>query len=222
MPLPPMLMAVLAIITQGAALWLAYKAGQKSSSGLASQDELTGLRNRRALYRLLKAHRRGHWVLLMLDLNGFKPVNDEHGHEAGDELLKVIAQRLRAAVLRGSVYRLGGDEFVIVMGPFATLDAAEQAVFEWTTEISEAVAEPISLEDNAVVQVTASLGIAVGGLSRVLLRHADVAMYQAKELVKAGGPLPAVVLFRPGMTVPEKVTPEEQPGRRRDRRLRKR
>ncbi len=83
----------------------------------ASTDALTGIGNRRALYERLERElgQRSRVGLVLLDLDGFKPVNDAHGHATGDRLLAAVAARLREAALgRAAVYRLGGDEFAIV------------------------------------------------------------------------------------------------------------
>ncbi|MGI8330939.1 GGDEF domain-containing protein [Actinomadura scrupuli] len=213
-------MIALIIITEGAALWLAFRLGQNSKSGKASLDDLTGLPNRRALEKRLKREKSGHWVLLLLDLNEFKPVNDQHGHGTGDELLKVVAGRLRAVGSDCPVYRLGGDEFVTIAGPYSTSEEAEHAGLELARDIAQAIAEPITLGGGIVAEVTASIGIAEGVRSYARLGDADAAMYLAKELYQGGNPPSAGILFRPGMI--KKITPVEPTDRRRFRHARRR
>jgi diguanylate cyclase (GGDEF)-like protein len=146
----------------------------------ALHDALTGLPNRMHLdvelsRRVAAEPERTH--VLLLDLDGFKPVNDEHGHAGGDELLRVVGRRLVACVgARGFVARLGGDEFVVVVqGLAADADSA-------AAEIVTAVARPVHLPA-ATVTVGTSVGVAHGTPNAevgVLLKEADVAMYVAK------------------------------------------
>lgn len=158
----------------------------------ALHDELTGLANRTLfLERLDRAvvqarrHREFAFALLYLDLDGFKPVNDDYGHAAGDTVLKAIAERL----LEGrretdTVARLGGDEFVILL---PGLDRAEIAT-ALAARMAERLADPIPAGD-VTVRVGASIGIrlARGGQldAAALLRDADAAMYSAKQ--RGGG-----------------------------------
>lgn len=155
----------------------------------ANHDVLTGLPNRLNVLAQLDA-----WIhrfdvatetiaLLFLDLDGFKAANDQLGHEAGDEVLRVVAQRLKAITPRsGIVARLGGDEFVVlVAGP-----PAAGAPTQLGAAICDRVREPIAVA-NGVAQIRASVGISVfePGISRdVLVDRADKSMYEAK---RAGG-----------------------------------
>ena len=154
----------------------------------ATHDPLTGLPNRRLLVERLSgalrrlARRPGTMIaLLFLDLDGFKRVNDKIGHDAGDELLKVVADRLVDAVREDdAVARFGGDEFVIVLeGVADRQDAATVAA-----KIIRAVGAPAELT-NGKVTVGISVGIATCVNHRydpdVLLRDADLAMYRAKK-----------------------------------------
>lgn len=163
------------------------KAHEEELDNIAHHDPLTGLPNRRLLQDRLgqvyaQAERgRQRLGLALLDLDGFKPINDRLGHEAGDAVLRKVADRLGHCVRSGdTVARLGGDEFVLVL---VNLDAADEAgqVLE---RVLRSVAQPIMLGDE-VVQVSASVGLAVFPDDPVdvdtLLRHADAAMYQAKE-----------------------------------------
>jgi diguanylate cyclase (GGDEF)-like protein/PAS domain S-box-containing protein len=153
----------------------------------AFHDSLTGLANR-ALFsdRVEHAIQRGARDsstagVLLLDLDGFKTVNDSLGHTAGDELLVAVAQRLRA-VLRPSdtAARLGGDEFAVLL---EDLTGGEEAC-EVAERVLEAVDRPFALAGTEVV-IHASVGIAVvghlGADPEALLRNADAAMYSAKN-----------------------------------------
>ncbi|OYX29543.1 MAG: response regulator receiver protein [Hydrogenophilales bacterium 32-62-9] len=155
---------------------------------LATRDPLTGLPNRAALMdRLqhgLKSAKRDQTQLgvLFLDLDRFKWTNDTLGHDVGDALLQVIAERL-TALLRESdtVARLGGDEFAILLPALHHADEAVQVA----QKIINAIAQPMNLKGHSV-QVGCSAGVAVyplqGETEDTLLRHADLSMYHAKEL----------------------------------------
>jgi diguanylate cyclase (GGDEF)-like protein len=152
----------------------------------ASIDPLTGLANRREIdaegERLLEqAATTGQRVaLLMMDLDGFKPINDSFGHDVGDEVLVEVAERTRAEVGdAGAVARMGGDEFVVVMpvgGPAEALALADR--------IHRAVALPM-VAGGAELRVSSSVGVAVhpghGRTLAELTRAADAAMYGAKR-----------------------------------------
>jgi len=153
----------------------------------ATHDPLTGLPNR-ALIRdrlgnaLHRSRRSGLSVaLLFVDLDGFKLINDSHGHEAGDEVLKAVAARLIEQVRPGdTVARLAGDEFVVLCEQIE--QPATMSVL--ATRINDALRQPV---DHGAVSlfVTASIGVAIGNGSTHaaddLLRHADTAMYAVKE-----------------------------------------
>ena len=157
---------------------------------LALHDALTGLPNRKLLYDRLevaisRAKRNRHMLALMfLDLDGFKAVNDGHGHAVGDELLTILANRLVAS-LRSSdtVARLGGDEFTILISDVGSEEAATETARKVLLELKR----PVELAGTAVT-VTASLGIALypadGASPDELLRIADGAMYRAKSAGK--------------------------------------
>ena len=117
----------------------------------------------------------------MLDLDGFKAINDTHGHAAGDEALREVARRLRRCVReRDLVARLGGDEFVVVLTDLGGRSGAVQDSME---RIREALAEPIAF-DGAHLGLGAAIGVATfpadGGNAPDLLAHADRGMYAAK------------------------------------------
>jgi diguanylate cyclase (GGDEF)-like protein len=146
-------------------------------------DELTGLANRRLFCTLapslLSMGRPG--VVVVLDLNGFKPINDTLGHEVGDWVLQIVAQRLAACPGYDLVARLGGDEFTGVL----TSPDREAPTHWWrpaVTALAAAIAEPMPVAGR-IVSVTASIGVALAHDDAPigdLLRCADLAMYHAK------------------------------------------
>jgi diguanylate cyclase (GGDEF)-like protein/PAS domain S-box-containing protein len=153
----------------------------------ADTDPLTGLANRRALERTLEAAlsragaRQRSVGLLMLDLDGFKAINDQHGHAAGDEALREVARRLRRCVReRDLVARLGGDEFVLVL---TDLGGHSGAAEDSCGRVGAALGEPLRIGE-IVVNLRAAIGVATfpadGGNAADLLAHADRAMYVAK------------------------------------------
>jgi diguanylate cyclase (GGDEF)-like protein len=154
---------------------------------LAAHDPLTSLPNR--LLMLDRLHQavarsgrsRALLAVLFCDLDGFKAVNDEHGHEAGDRLLVEAARRLRQSVRPAdTVCRYGGDEFVVVCEELAD----DQAARDLAARILGALERPFPVAvDDGLVSVSSSIGIALsaGGTSpEQLLRTADAAMYRAK------------------------------------------
>ena len=155
----------------------------------ASHDPLTGLANRRALWARLEAlracpdRRRGTTAVLLLDLDDFKAVNDELGHDGGDELLRLVAARLLEAVRPGDlVARHGGDEFAILLD-----GGRDQTVaLGVARRIVSAFASPFRIA-GALLTVGVSIGMAVlgdGSDPDALMRQADQAMYTAKEAGK--------------------------------------
>jgi diguanylate cyclase (GGDEF)-like protein len=150
----------------------------------ARTDELTGLANRRALLEkaervLLTASARRPAALLLLDLDGFKEVNDSLGHTAGDRLLRQIGPRLLPALGPGEVLaRLGGDEFAVLL-PEASLDQAQVRA----ERLRELMLQPFPVEDIRL-HVGVSIGVATAPVPAAtvqeMLRCADVAMYTAK------------------------------------------
>ncbi|RGC69742.1 Cyclic di-GMP phosphodiesterase Gmr [Micromonospora sp. MW-13] len=151
---------------------------------LAYIDQLTGLPNRLMFTRRLRRALRDEApvAVLLLDLDGFKQVNDRFGHSAGDSLLTSIAGRMARAVADdGSIARLGGDEFAVL------LDGDRQVRPERVAERLLAALQPSAGEEEAGVHPSASIGIAEYGPQHAshtdLLRDADIAMYAAK----AGG-----------------------------------
>jgi diguanylate cyclase (GGDEF)-like protein/PAS domain S-box-containing protein len=158
----------------------------------ANHDQLTGLPNRAAFGRRLEEELRrrpdGHVLgLLFCDLNGFKLVNDEHGHAAGDSLLRLVAQRL-VSVVRTSdpVFRLGGDEFVILL-PMLPESEAERVV-ELMRQRLLKVFDPTFSVGPTAVAIGVAVGTAMcptdGTTADALVRHADLAMYAHKRATK--------------------------------------
>ncbi|GAA0227856.1 putative bifunctional diguanylate cyclase/phosphodiesterase [Cryptosporangium japonicum] len=147
----------------------------------AFHDPLTGLANRALFNERLDAALEGHPALLLVDLDGFKAVNDTRGHGVGDQLLVAVAGRLRGAVrATDTVARLGGDEFAVLL-PGAAAEADATAV---AAVILERVSAPVTVGEGAPVSVRASVGIALADASstaETLLRDADLALYGAKE-----------------------------------------
>lgn len=142
---------------------------------LARTDELTGLPNRRKLIGELELFTEKSGALLLLDLDGFKPINDSHGHEVGDIVLQQVAGRFRRALPSDALLaRLGGDEFgVIIAGSY-----------EHTMEVALALHATLSypfLIQGASINIGVSIGHITNDGSQDLLRRADLAMYQAKR-----------------------------------------
>ena len=184
---------------------------------LAYTDPLTGLSNRRRLEErveaaLWEARAGGHALaLLFCDLDGFKAVNDAHGHAVGDELLVVLARRLRQQVRRTDLLaRLGGDEFLIAIPGLEPADAAQHARRVADT-ITETLSRPVQLAGRQVA-VGASIGIGVhphdGSTFSELLHHGDQRMYAVKRTRRTtgtrphapGGPPPPPTATRPVQT----------------------
>ena len=163
------------------------KVAEDEIKHLAFYDPLTHLPNRRLLHdRLHQAviHAKRHpqqLALLFVDLDRFKPVNDEFGHKAGDELLQAVAHRLQACVRESdTVARIGGDEFVVLIPQIACADDAVGVA----EKIHAALKLSFTLAGGQVIQLSSSTGIALypehGHDEAELTAHADTAMYQAK------------------------------------------
>lgn len=154
---------------------------------VAQQDPLTGLPNRNLFIDRLgqamrQAARDSHQVvLLFLDLDNFKGINDTHGHATGDAVLKTVSQRLKASV-RGddSVGRYAGDEFTVLIGKLQRMQDAVRIV----AKIRQSLSQPVLVKNTEIIP-NASIGIAVypgdGIFADQLLRVADAAMYHAKQ-----------------------------------------
>ena len=163
------------------------KRAEERLTHLAQYDQLTGLVNRTLFRdRLIHAMARSKRLqqpmgLLLLDLDRFKSVNDTMGHDAGDQLLKAVADRLRECVREvDTVARMGGDEFTIILEALSH----EDDITTVAQRITKSLTEPFPLE-NQRVSIGVSIGITVYPLDDHeiddLLRHADAAMYRAKQ-----------------------------------------
>lgn len=154
----------------------------------ADHDGLTGLANRAHLHRELEvtlAQAKADntvFGVLFLDLDRFKVINDSMGHDVGDELLRIVAQRLRSSTRSTDVVaRLGGDEFVVICRGLLSVDSVEAT----TKQILKRFTEPVNLNGRQH-DVSVSVGVAVSGLDEErnpeeLVRDADAAMYKAKR-----------------------------------------
>jgi diguanylate cyclase (GGDEF)-like protein len=151
------------------------------------RDQLTGLYNRRYMEEslereLVRARRAGRTVAVILaDLDKFKSVNDTHGHDAGDELLKAVSHLFQAHLRAGDIVcRYGGEEFLFVL-PEASLSAARTRAEELRASVS---ALSVPFRGGTLDAVSVSLGVAVfpdqGGSMTMLLQAADRALYRAK------------------------------------------
>ena len=159
---------------------------QRQMRDLAHTDPLTGLANRRDFdtrldQEIAAAGPRSHFAIALLDLDGFKPINDRHGHAVGDLLLCEVAARLRRACGdHAMVARQGGDEFAILAPAGSPLLATSLA-----DHLLSALAAPYHV-GGVVVQVGASIGVATwpdhGSTARKLCEVADRALYAAKAV----------------------------------------
>ncbi|WP_346351966.1 EAL domain-containing protein [Oceanimonas sp. AH20CE76] len=179
-------------------LWLVIRENRRNRY-MAYHDMLTGLPNRINFYQMMnralaQAERKGTTLAVhMVDLNGFKAINDSLGHDVGDRVLKVVASRLRLALKgQGHVARLGGDEFVVIQ-PYTRREQAER----FAQAMLKALSADIRLPDGCL-SPRASIGSSLypeHGVSMAdLLSHADTAMYYAKH-----NPRLSFQLFEQGM-----------------------
>jgi diguanylate cyclase (GGDEF)-like protein/PAS domain S-box-containing protein len=179
---------LLQITTRIAAIAIERQHAEDRISFMAHHDMLTGLPNRslltdRLTQAMLQTERHNPWVsVVFVDLDNFKFVNDSLGHNAGDKVLKTVAQRMLDCVRStDAVVRLGGDEFIILL---TDLPANTDAISATLHQIKMAIAEPISINDQAF-HVTCSMGVATfphdGTEAETLIANADAAMYKAKD-----------------------------------------
>jgi diguanylate cyclase (GGDEF)-like protein/PAS domain S-box-containing protein len=168
---------------------------------MAQYDTLTDLPNRALFYDRLKQaihyarRNRRKLAVMFLDLDKFKPINDNHGHAVGDCVLQAVAQRLRACVrVADTVGRIGGDEFTILLHDVES----EAAALQVAEKIHQALNQPF-IVDGKYLEISSSTGVALfpehGGDELELARHADFAMYHAKASGRDN-----VKAFRPGMS----------------------
>jgi len=176
-----------------AAMFHAAKYGTDELFQQATRDSLTGLANRalffdRLRHSIAKAKREGrHLGVLMLDMDGLKPINDYYGHRAGDAAIREMARRIATDARQSdTVARLGGDEFALVLSTVEGRDGALLA----SRRIAERCERPFSFE-NRSLKLGASIGLAIypedGELPDSLIERADQAMYVAKRERKGAG-----------------------------------
>jgi diguanylate cyclase (GGDEF)-like protein len=161
---------------------------KRQNAWLSEHDHLTGLPNRarflRQLGELLAARQGGATVaVLFLDLDGFKPVNDRHGHAAGDHVLRCVAERLRGAIrVSDLVARLGGDEFVVALPLGDRRDTA--SVERVSASLRSVIAQPVE-HQGRLLRVSASIGMAIcpeqACTAEELVHAADQSMYASKR-----------------------------------------
>jgi diguanylate cyclase (GGDEF)-like protein len=172
--LPSLVNLLLAFIRMNTALGEAK--ALVNERNLARTDELTGLANRRRLLTEIENFSEVEGALLLLDLNQFKPVNDNYGHDVGDLLLREVARRFARVIPEGSILaRLGGDEFgVLIPGSL-----------EHTVESAHALRACLSYPCQ-IKGISISVGVSIGHVyndgSGNLLKRADDAMYRAKQM----------------------------------------
>ncbi|HEX7641255.1 MAG TPA: EAL domain-containing protein [Burkholderiaceae bacterium] len=163
------------------------KQAEDKAKELAIRDPLTGLLNRRSLIdhlehaRLLSQRQGRRFALLFLDLDKFKQINDTHGHEIGDKLLREVAMRLNGAIRESDIAaRLGGDEFVVLLEALGSFGD----IFNVANKVSRALGAEYRF-DGIELQSSASIGVAIfpqdGTSIQALMKHADLAMYHAKQ-----------------------------------------
>jgi len=159
---------------------------------LAQTDPLTKLPNRRSIFTELEkfiastVRHKFYGAALLLDLDGFKEINDEYGHAAGDEVLIVVAERLRSRVRVDEIVgRLGGDEFILLIN---NLDSQEQMARDKVMNIAEQLGSLISMPvayRDLQLKIGVSIGIRIFGVtetgSESIIKDADTAMYRAKQ-----------------------------------------
>lgn len=166
---------------------LGTQAGERHARHLAQHDSLTALPNRSLFHtRLADAlqtddHHAPALAVLFLDLDGFKPINDRHGHDTGDEMLRIVAQRLSRNIRAGDlVCRFGGDEFACLLAN----PMGREQLSQLAAKLFDAVSAPLKV-GALELTVRPSIGIAVcpddGHTAAMLLKRADTAMYDAKR-----------------------------------------
>jgi diguanylate cyclase (GGDEF)-like protein len=171
--IPAFLALLLAIVRISSVLQMSHQLNDESQ--LALVDELTGLGNRPRIISELSTFSEGEGAFLLLDLDGFKPINDQYGHGMGDQLLVEIAERFTRALPQSAVVaRLGGDEFgVIVKGNY-------EETLEGAYALRASLSYPFTISGQKI-----SVGVSIGYVHNDgrgdLLKRADMAMYQAKN-----------------------------------------
>jgi diguanylate cyclase (GGDEF)-like protein len=191
----PTVTAAMELLAMHTAAMLAVSTSMEELSHQAMRDPLTGLRNRRGLVELLqRSAAEGGWALVLLDLDGFKAVNDLRGHARGDAVLSGVADSLTAAAPEGAlVFRLGGDEFALLApGLSGGGEAADLAA-----ELVRAAAQTSRAGEPAGIGASAGVRLLDPASARSALAEADEALYAAKR----GGGRRAVV-WSPELALP--------------------
>lgn len=171
--LPTITTLILAFIRMTIALKTAKNFGHEQI--LARTDELTGLPNRRTLISEIENFMGKDGSLMLLDLDGFKPVNDAHGHAAGDKVLQQVALRFGRALPDGALLaRLGGDEFGVLF------EGSYESAMDVALALRATVSYPFDVESQHI-KIGVSIGVAANNGAPDLLRRADDAMYRAKR-----------------------------------------
>jgi len=171
--IPALATLLLAFIRMAIALKAARSIGHERL--LARTDELTNLPNRRTLISEIENFMGKDGSLMLLDLDGFKPVNDAHGHAAGDKVLQQVAQRFSRALPHGALLaRLGGDEFGVLY------EGSYESAMDVALALRATLSYPFTIE-NHTIQIGVSIGVAANNGAPDLLRRADDAMYRAKR-----------------------------------------
>ena len=171
--IPAITTLALAFARMALALTQAKNIGQERL--LARTDELTGLPNRRRLVTEIDSFIEKEGALLLLDLDGFKPINDVHGHETGDKILQQVALRFERALPHGALLaRLGGDEFGVLY------EGGSDSAVEVALALRATLSYPFHV-NNQEIQLDVSIGVARNTGEKDLLVRADNAMYKAKR-----------------------------------------
>ena len=171
--IPAITTLALAFARMALALTQAKNIGQERL--LARTDELTGLPNRRRLVTEIDSFIEKEGALLLLDLDGFKPINDVHGHETGDKILQQVALRFKRALPHGALLaRLGGDEFGVLY------EGGSDSAVEVALALRATLSYPFHV-NNQEIQLDVSIGVARNTGEKDLLVRADNAMYKAKR-----------------------------------------
>ncbi|RUT33399.1 GGDEF domain-containing protein [Paenibacillus zeisoli] len=175
------------VMVENRRLLAELKRSLEKSVYLASHDGLTSLLNRRTFEEKLEAYMQGirrperRMALMFFDLDGFKQINDTYGHDVGDELLRIVAERMERLKREDMILaRLGGDEFIALMPHWES----EQEIHECAKRLLTAVTEPLIIKE-VRLQPRTSIGIALypdHALTRVdLMKLSDIAMYRSKK-----------------------------------------
>jgi len=171
--IPAIATLALAFARMALALTQAKNIGQERL--LARTDELTGLPNRRRLVSEIDSFIEKEGALLLLDLDGFKPINDAHGHETGDKILQQVALRFERALPHGALLaRLGGDEFGVLY------EGGHESAVEVALALRATLSYPFHI-NNHEIKLGVSIGVAKNTGEKDLLVRADNAMYKAKR-----------------------------------------